>query len=191
MLRLDFSKELNWYNGVEFEDSHLVTSENYNKALGITGIILSPPATHGSNGRVLAGVTIMFENKLTLNGTVYANKKGTGLTFGVEQTKYDRADGSVGYADINVNVPTAIQAQVLRWATTKAKDVPVTKKAPVQEYKEPTQSTIDPFNVVEDQPPVVSAFAKYDAMDKNSALVAMSTDGFSPEIIVPYLQARV
>lgn len=141
MLKLNEEKLGKWYDGVDFENSHLVTSKNHNTDLGISGIILRKPNSTGSNGRVFASAIINFTNGLSVNGSVYVDKSLTGLTFGVTQTE-PNADKQ--RFDINVKVPMSIQAQVLRYATTKAVEVanaPVqapTQQAPVQQA--PTQT---------------------------------------------------
>lgn len=132
MLKLNEEKLGKWYDGVDFENSHLVTSKNHNTDLGISGIILRKPNSTGSNGRVFASAIINFTNGLSVNGSVYVDKSLKGLTFGVTQTEKN-ADGD--RFDINVRVPMSIQAQVLRYATTKAVEVanaPV-QQAPVQQ----------------------------------------------------------
>lgn len=137
MLKLNEEKLGKWYDGVDFENSHLVTNKNHNTDLGISGIILRKPNSTGSNGRVFASAIINFTNGLSVNGSVYVDKSLTGLTFGVTQTEKN-ADGE--RYDINVRVPMSIQAQVLRYATTKAVEVanaPVqapAQQAPAQNY---------------------------------------------------------
>ena len=136
MLQVNFAKEGNWYEGLEFSDSHLVTSANHNKDLGIAGIILSKPngGEHAIEKNVRASVTVLFENGLTMYGTLYENTKG-GFNFGVATRKYMNAAGEEQSVNHNLgNIPMAIQAQVMRYATTRTQ---VVASAPVAETPAP------------------------------------------------------
>ena len=136
MLQVNFAKEGNWYEGLEFSDSHLVTSANHNKDLGIAGIILSKPngGEHAIEKMVRASVTVLFENGLTMYGTLYENTKG-GFNFGVATRKYMNAAGEEQSVNHNLgNIPMAIQAQVMRYATTRTQ---VVASAPVVETPAP------------------------------------------------------
>ncbi len=115
MLKLNTERSGKWYAGVDFENSHLVTDKNHNTDLGIEGIILKAPTTTGKNGRVFASVVIRFINGMSVFGSLYVDKALDGLTFGVDTRQTDN-----GPVDINVKVPMAIQAQVIRYALTKA-----------------------------------------------------------------------
>lgn len=133
MLKINFEKATNWYEGIEFDGSHKVTSANHNKELGIASIRLSAP--RGNSATVLASVIIYMTNDMEIFGTVYAKKDGSGLNFGTEQREYKKADETKGFADINVKVPMSIQAQVLRYASTKVQEVAqAPAQAPVQQY---------------------------------------------------------
>lgn len=159
MLKLNEEKLGKWYNGVDFENSHLITDKNHNTDLGISGIILRKPNSTGSNGRVFASVIINFVNGLTVNGSLYVDKTGKGLTFGVEQRKTDGPNPE--YYDINVRVPMSIQAQVLRYATTKAVEVanvPAQQQAPAQQqYQAPVQQQA-PAQTYAPQAPAANAY---------------------------------
>ena len=120
MVQLNFEKDVVWYMGVEFEDSHLVTDKNYNKDLGISSIIMEAPK--GNDASVLASVTIRFTNNLEVEGTVYAARNGADLHFGTKQQKLKRLDGVEYWRHVDVKVPMAISAQVLRYAETKRKE---------------------------------------------------------------------
>lgn len=136
MLKLNAEKLGKWYDGVDFENSHLVTTANHNADLGISGIILRKPNSAGSNGRVFSAVTINLTNGLAIFGSLYVDKALNGLTFGVTQTEPNAQNERY---DINVRVPMSIQAQVLRFAMTKA--VEVATQAPAKPaYKAPTQA---------------------------------------------------
>lgn len=136
MLQVNFTKEGNWYEGLEFSDSHLVTSANHNKDLGIAGIILSKPngGEHAIEKMVRASVTVLFENGLTMYGTLYENTKG-GFNFGVATRKYKDASGVEQSVNQNLgNIPMAIQAQIMRYAATRTQ---VVASAPVVETPAP------------------------------------------------------
>lgn len=142
MLKLNTERSGKWYAGVDFENSHVVTDKNHNTDLGIEGIILKAPTTTGKNGRVFASVVIRFINGMSVFGSLYVDKALDGLTFGVDTRQTDN-----GPVDINVKVPMAIQAQVIRYALTKAITVaggPVVEtpaqSAPAQQqYQAPAQ----------------------------------------------------
>lgn len=122
MLKINFDKTGNWYEGLDFEGSHLVTSEKHNADLGISSIRLTP--ANGDSARVLANVRVYFSNGLEMFGTLYPSADGNGLNFGVDRRDWiDKATGEKRYQDINVRVPMSIQAQIMRYATTKATEV--------------------------------------------------------------------
>ena len=120
MLSLDFERKGPWYMGVEFEDSHLVTDKNHNQNLGISSIILREPKSKESE--VLASVLIRFTNRLEVEGAIYPAKNGSEMNFNTQQKKLFRQDGSEYYIPVDVRVPMAISAQVLRHAETKRKE---------------------------------------------------------------------
>lgn len=180
MLKLNQERSGKWYQGVEFEDSHLITNENHNKDLGISGIIIKAPNTTGKNGRVFGSVTIRFTNGLAVFGSLYVDKAGNGLTFGVDQRTADNGERF----DINVRVPMAIQAQVLRFAMTKAESVasvPAPAKPSYQEYAQqqaPVQQAPTPqVAPVQEQPSVAQAPVQA------TPAPATNTGGFSPEFL--------
>ena len=120
MIQLNFDKQDVWYMGLEFEDIHLVTDKNYNKELGISSIILEKPKT--DEPVVLAGVTIRFTNRMEVEGTIYAQKNGKDMHFSTRQQKLTNREGKPYYIPVDVKVPMAISAQVLRYAETKRKE---------------------------------------------------------------------
>lgn len=145
---MDFntSRGTDWYKGTSFTNGDLVTDGGSNRALGIKDIRFSKP--RGNHNRVVATVTIELVNDVRMYGTVYWSKDFSNLTFGVEQRKYENPDKTIGYADINVRIPRAIQAQVLRHAETRMVEAPV---AEVQQYQAPVQEAPAPAPVQEVQ----------------------------------------
>lgn len=186
MLKLNKEIAGKWYDGVDFEDSHLVTADNHNKELGIAGIILKNPNSTGKNGRVFGSATIRFVNGLTVFGSLYIDRAGDGLTFSVDQRKGDNDE----YYDINVRVPMSIQAQVIRYAMTKAEEVAHVPAAPaVQETvqqtsaAQPEQQTV--YQAPAQQQPVYQASAQQAPAQTApvQAAPAAQTAGFSDDII--------
>lgn len=122
MLKINFDKSGNWYEGMDFEGSHLVTSDKHNADLGISSIRLKKP--NGDSERVVASVRVYFMNGLEMFGTLYPSNSGEGFNFGVDRRDWiDGATGEKKFQDINVRVPMAIQAQIMRYATTKSTSV--------------------------------------------------------------------
>ena len=168
MLQVNFEKEGNWYEGLEFSDSHLVTSANHNKDLGIAGIILSKPngGEHAIEKNVRASVTVLFENGLTMYGTLYENTKG-GFNFGVATRKYNDAAGVEQSVNQNLgNIPMAIQAQIMRYATTRTQ---VVASAPVVETPAPVAT---PAPVVTPAPVATEASAAVGQAETLKALLS-------------------
>lgn len=168
MLQVNFAKEGNWYEGLEFSDSHLVTSANHNKDLGIAGIILSKPngGEHAIEKNVRASVTVLFENGLTMYGTLYENTKG-GFNFGVATRKYKDAAGVEQSVNQNLgNIPMAIQAQIMRYATTRTQ---VVASAPVVETPAPVAT---PAPVVTPAPVATEASAAVGQAETLKALLS-------------------
>ena len=115
---LDLEKTAVWYLGTDFQNAELVTDQSQNLALGISGIKLTKP--RGTDPRVLASVKLILTNGILIDGTVYRGKTNTDMmTFGVQQRTYQKDDGTVGYANMDVTIPRAISAQILRYAHTK------------------------------------------------------------------------
>ena len=185
MLKLTKANGGFWFYGIEFANSHLVTDKNHNKELGISGIILKEPTTTGPKGNILASATILFENGLSVFGTVYVGgKSGNEPYFNTDQRKYeDRVSGEVRYADINVTVPSAIQAQVLRHTMTRVTEVavqqaPQVAQMPQEQYQPEYQQ----------QGPVAPVQPKQAAPSSAEVIQRMIAEGKTAEEIQQALQ---
>lgn len=130
MLKLDTSKiklqGVNWYNESQFAGAEKVTSGPSNEALGIKNIALYDR----SDDNAFANADIEFENGVRVRGTIWLTKDKNHLRLGFYQD-FDEASGKY-YAREVMHMPLEIQAQVLRYASTKAMsvDVPVVTAPP-------------------------------------------------------------
>lgn len=108
-----------WYLGDFFENSHLVTSENYNPALGIESIAILEPNTKEDNA-ILANVQVNTV-ACSFNGTIFLAKNGRDLTFSPQTRKVVQTiNGREETRQIPmVNVKQAVIAQILRLAESK------------------------------------------------------------------------
>lgn len=151
MLKLDTSKiklqGVNWYNESQFAGAEKVTSGPSNEALGIKNIALYDR----SDDNAFANADIEFENGVRVRGTIWLTKDKNHLRLGFYQD-FDEASGKY-YAREVMHMPLEIQAQVLRYASTKAMtvDVPVVKAPPAsapatQASTEVTQATEEVFS---------------------------------------------
>lgn len=137
-----------WYLGDFFENSHLVTSENYNPALGIESIAILEPNTKEDNA-ILANVQVNTV-ACSFNGTIFLAKNGRDLTFSPQTRKVVQTiNGREETRQIPmVNVKQAVIAQILRLAESKHR-----LAEPVDwETKPATQTnTINPADLTPEQ----------------------------------------
>lgn len=146
MLKLDTSKiklqGVNWYNESQFAGAEKVTSGPSNEALGIKNIALYDR----SDDNAFANADIEFENGVRVRGTIWLTKDKNHLRLGFYQD-FDEASGKY-YAREVMHMPLEIQAQVLRYASTKAMtvDVPVVKAEPAPASTEVADATAEVFS---------------------------------------------
>lgn len=109
----------NWYmdENSYYENAYLVNANNGNKELGIQHIGLFVPETTVADAPIF-NVILRLTCGVTINGAIFPQKEQTGIRLDMGQVKYKKADGTDGYRQ-ETNIPRAIQAQVLRYATTR------------------------------------------------------------------------
>ena len=130
----------NWYmdENSYYENAYLVNANNGNKELGIQHIGLFVPETTTAHAPIF-NVILRLTCGVTINGAIFPQKEQAGIRLDMGQVAYTKADGTPGYRQ-ETNIPRAIQAQVLRYATTRlvhverpaeAVQAPVAPVAPV------------------------------------------------------------
>lgn len=124
-----------WYQGANFKDSHLVTSENQNVNLGIESIILLEPNTKADNN-ILANVAVTT-TAVDFNGTIFLSKDGESLVFNVESREY-KVGSETKWTPV-FNVKQAVSAQILRHAESRRLETPIA-------WAEPATTT-QPFDM--------------------------------------------
>lgn len=109
----------NWYmdENSYYENAYLVNANNGNKELGIQHIGLFVPETTAAHAPIF-NVILRLTCGVTINGAIFPQKEQTGIRLDMGQVAYKKADGTDGYRQ-ETNIPRAIQAQVLRYATTR------------------------------------------------------------------------
>ena len=109
----------NWYmdENSYYENAYLVNANNGNKELGIQHIGLFVPETTTANAPIF-NVILRLTCGVTINGAIFPQKEQTGIRLDMGQVAYKKADGTDGYRQ-ETNIPRAVQAQVLRYATTR------------------------------------------------------------------------
>ena len=123
-----------------YQDSHLVTANPGNKDLGINHIRLT--IVENPNPKApLFRVQIRLAHNITVYGSIFRQNKGNGLRLSITQDKSVNAQGTEEYYDV-VRLPIAIQAQVLRFASTWTQEVagvpaPAYAQQPTQGYAPP------------------------------------------------------
>lgn len=123
MLKSTIVNNANFYmdeNG-NFRDAHLVNDKSYNKDLGIEYIGLRNPETKKTNAPIFK-LSLVLDNGITVFGDIFVNNDGETMSIRWPQDKFVNAQGNTDYIN-KVNVPSAITAQVLRHAHTKAEVV--------------------------------------------------------------------
>ena len=135
----------NWYmdENSYYENAYLVNANNGNKELGIQHIGLFVPETTTANAPIF-NVILRLTCGVTINGAIFPQKEQTGIRLDMGQVAYKKADGTDGYRQ-ETNIPRAVQAQVLRYATTRlvhverpveAVQAPVAPVAPAPVYNQ-------------------------------------------------------
>jgi hypothetical protein len=109
----------NWYmdENSYYENAYLVNANNGNKELGIQHIGLFVPETTAEHAPIF-NVILRLTCGITINGAIFPQKEQTGIRLDMGQVAYTKADGTQGYRQ-ETNIPRAIQAQILRYATTR------------------------------------------------------------------------
>lgn len=107
-----------WYEaGGHYENAHLVNSNPGNLDLGIRHIALFVPETKSVKAP-LFNTVIHLANGISLDGAIYRQTTGLGVRLSVAERSFVRDNGETGYTS-DVKLPSAIVAQVLRYALTK------------------------------------------------------------------------
>ena len=143
----------NWYmdENSYYENAYLVNANNGNKELGIQHIGLFVPETTAAQAPIF-NVILRLTCGITINGAIFPQKEQTGIRLDMGQVAYKKADGTQGYRQ-ETNIPRAIQAQVLRYATTRLVHV----ERPV----EAVQAPVAPVAPVYNQAPVYQSAPTY------------------------------
>ncbi len=143
----------NWYmdENSYYENAYLVNAENGNKELGIQHIGLFVPETTTANAPIF-NVILRLTCGVTINGAIFPQKEQTGIRLDMGQVAYKKADGKDGYSQ-ETNIPRAIQAQVLRYATTRLVHV----ERPVEAVQAPVAPVAPAYN----QAPVYQSVPTY------------------------------
>ena len=153
----------NWYmdENSYYENAYLVNANNGNKELGIQHIGLFVPETTTANAPIF-NVILRLTCGVTINGAIFPQKEQTGIRLDMGQVAYKKADGTDGYRQ-ETNIPRAVQAQVLRYATTRlvhverpveAVQAPVAPVAPAPVYNQaPVYQSAPTYQPAYDQAP--------------------------------------
>lgn len=148
----------NWYmdENSYYENAYLVNANNGNKELGIQHIGLFVPETTTAQAPIF-NVILRLTCGITINGAIFPQKEQTGIRLDMGQVAYKKADGTQGYRQ-ETNIPRAIQAQVLRYATTRLVHVerPVEAVAPVYNQA-PVYQSAPTYQPAYNQAPVAPA----------------------------------
>ena len=144
----------NWYmdENSYYENAYLVNANNGNKELGIQHIGLFVPETTAPHAPIF-NVILRLTCGITINGAIFPQKEQTGIRLDMGQVAYKKADGTDGYRQ-ETNIPRAIQAQVLRYATTRLVHV----ERPVEAVQAPVAPPTAP---VYNQAPVYQSAPTY------------------------------
>ena len=144
----------NWYmdENSYYENAYLVNANNGNKELGIQHIGLFVPETTTAQAPIF-NVILRLTCGITINGAIFPQKEQTGIRLDMGQVAYKKADGTQGYRQ-ETNIPRAIQAQVLRYATTRLVHV----ERPVEAVQAPVAPAPAP---VYNQAPVYQSAPTY------------------------------
>ena len=143
----------NWYmdENSYYENAYLVNEKNGNKELGIQHIGLFVPETTAAHAPIF-NVILRLTCGVTINGAIFPQKEQTGIRLDMGQVAYKKTDGTDGYRQ-ETNIPRAVQAQVLRYATTRLVHV----ERPV----EAVQAPVAPAAPVYNQAPVYQSAPTY------------------------------
>ena len=147
----------NWYmdENSYYENAYLVNENNGNKELGIQHIGLFVPETTAAHAPIF-NVILRLTCGVTINGAIFPQKEQTGIRLDMGQVAYKKADGTDGYRQ-ETNIPRAIQAQVLRYATTRLVHV----ERPVEAVHAPAAPVAPPTAPVYNQAPVYQSAPTY------------------------------
>lgn len=102
-----------WYEGTNFDNSNSVTNEKSNKRFGITDIAFH--VFDKSAPGIVCSVNVFLFGGIILEGSIYSSEN-FGFHFMLEQK-----ETAIGFKTINVQVPPAVQAQILRCYATSIK----------------------------------------------------------------------
>lgn len=135
MLKSNLQNSANFYldKNASYKNAHLVTTGASNEALGISHIGLRNPESMNDKAPIFKG-TLELVNGLSIFFDIFGNKDGQTLSVRWPQETYQDAEGRTQYVN-KVNVPSAITAQVLRYASQHV----VVQEAPAPEASVVTQ----------------------------------------------------
>ena len=137
--------------GGSYKNAHLVTAEATNHNLGISHIGLRNPETTSAKAPIFK-LTLELDNGIVVYGDIFVNRDGESLNVRWPQDSFLNSQNKTQYVD-KVNVPSAITAQVLRYAQTHvtvAENVQQQTQAPVQQA--PVQQVPVQQNAVQQAP---------------------------------------
>lgn len=141
MLKSTIQNTGNFYmEGGSYKNAHLVTAEATNHDLGIAHIGLRNPETTNAKAPIFK-LSLELDNGIIVYGDIFANRDGQSLNVRWPQDSFLNSQNKMQYID-KVSVPSAVTAQVLRYAQTHvtvAENVQQQTQAPVQQA--PVQQT--------------------------------------------------
>lgn len=152
MLKSTIANTGNFYmEGGSYKNAHLVTADATNHDLGIAHIGLRNPETTNPKAPIFK-LSLELDNGIIIYGDIFANRDGKSLNVRWPQDAVLNSQNQTQYFD-KVNVPSAVTAQVLRYAQTHvtvAENAPQQTQAPVQQA--PAQQTPAQQNAVQQAP---------------------------------------
>lgn len=140
-----------YMEGGSYKNAHLVTAQATNHDLGIAHIGLRNPETTSAKAPIFK-LTLELDNGIVVYGDIFVNRDGESLNVRWPQDSFLNSQNKTQYVD-KVNVPSAITAQVLRYAQTHvtvAENVQQQTQAPVQQA--PVQQVPVQQNAVQQAP---------------------------------------